>query len=61
MSDIEALRLRLEEIIQELQRFETTALRLDPKLLNEMNSLITHLRERGFTADIVREGSEIPE
>jgi len=56
---IESVRLRLEQVLADLDRMEANDMHFDERLLAEMRSLVRYFREQGFAIHLVREGRSL--
>lgn len=56
---IESVRLRLEQVLADLDRMEANDMHFDERLLVEMHSLVRYFREQGFAIHLVREGRSL--
>jgi hypothetical protein len=57
--DIEPLRLRLEQVLADLDQLEAKDMPFDAKLLTELSFLVRYFREHAFTVHVVREGQSL--
>jgi len=57
--DIESVRLRLEQVLAQLQKLEADDMQFDAELLTELRFLIGYFRNHGFTIHVVREGRSL--
>jgi hypothetical protein len=57
--DIESVRLRLEQVLADLEQMDAKNMHFDAELLTELRFLVRYFREQGFTIHVVREGRSL--